>query len=85
MSDYIKSASTLCGNPSCELQQVFSICDGPADATTFAQFLHRAEGLSNAVRSLHEAEAHVQPSDVLCLQFSSGTTGSPKVSMLTHK
>ncbi|KAK5063096.1 hypothetical protein LTR84_005172 [Exophiala bonariae] len=33
---------------------------------------------------LQEAESLVSPDDVCSLQFTSGTTGSPKVAMLTH-
>ncbi|KAI9925758.1 hypothetical protein ASPWEDRAFT_158213 [Aspergillus wentii DTO 134E9] len=33
---------------------------------------------------LHRAEKMVTPSDILNLQFTSGTTGSPKAAMLTH-
>ncbi|KAF5549195.1 aldehyde dehydrogenase [Fusarium mexicanum] len=36
-------------------------------------------------QQLERAEIRVRPSDVLNMQFTSGTTGLPKVSMLTHK
>jgi len=39
---------------------------------------------SSASNQLQAAEAKVQPSDLMNLQFTSGTTGSPKAAMLTH-
>jgi len=39
---------------------------------------------SFASNQLQAAEAKVHPSDLMNLQFTSGTTGSPKAAMLTH-
>ncbi|KAM5347769.1 hypothetical protein ACJ41O_007593 [Fusarium nematophilum] len=41
-------------------------------------------GLRAGTKDLVEAEREVQPDDVCSLQFTSGTTGRPKVAMLTH-
>jgi long-subunit acyl-CoA synthetase (AMP-forming) len=38
----------------------------------------------NLEAGLDAAEAKVRPDDVCNLQFTSGTTGSPKAAMLTH-
>ncbi|KAF5645826.1 4-coumarate ligase [Fusarium tjaetaba] len=44
------------------------------------------DGINGSITDgqLQQAETRVQPSDVLNMQFTSGTTGLPKISMLTH-
>ena len=42
------------------------------------------QGTSITEVDLQKAESLVEPDDVCSLQFTSGTTGSPKVAMLTH-
>ncbi|KAB2574739.1 Acyl-CoA synthetase family member 2 [Lasiodiplodia theobromae] len=37
------------------------------------------------LENIHKASARVKPTDVLNLQFTSGTTGTPKAAMLTHR
>lgn len=49
---------------------------------TYDGLLSRARNVDQM--ALQVAEAQVQPSDVLNLQFTSGTTGNPKAAMLTH-
>ncbi|KAF5604202.1 4-coumarate ligase [Fusarium pseudocircinatum] len=63
--------------------------DRPASRELFN--CHRYEdflndGINGSItdEQLERAETCVQPSDVLNMQFTSGTTGLPKVSMLTH-
>lgn len=42
-------------------------------------------GLDVPPKDLERAEKAVQAEDVCSLQFTSGTTGKPKVAMLTHR
>lgn len=42
-------------------------------------------GLDVPAKELERAERTVQAEDVCSLQFTSGTTGKPKVAMLTHR
>lgn len=42
-------------------------------------------GQSSSAKQVAEVAATISPSDVCNLQFTSGTTGSPKAAMLTHK
>lgn len=42
-------------------------------------------GLEVPPKELDRAEKAVQADDVCSLQFTSGTTGKPKVAMLTHR
>ena len=42
-------------------------------------------GLEVPAKDLEGAEKAVQADDVCSLQFTSGTTGKPKVAMLTHR
>ncbi|BCS18591.1 putative long-chain-fatty-acid-CoA ligase [Aspergillus puulaauensis] len=52
------------------------------DFTTYAQVVER--GLPLSSNALPAREAELQPEDVCNLQFTSGSTGSPKAAMLTH-
>lgn len=52
------------------------------DSQTYSAFTSS----SSVVESrLTEAEAKVSATDVLNMQFTSGTTGAPKAAMLTHR
>lgn len=50
--------------------------------SSYDQFLSSARIVDGA--ELAQAERKVKPSDIINLQFTSGTTGSPKAAMLTH-
>ncbi|KAJ4152141.1 hypothetical protein NW765_017650 [Fusarium oxysporum] len=54
------------------------------DCQSYAEFLNRGTSIFMNDARLRGAEAKVRPSDVLNLQFTSGTTGAPKAAMLTH-
>ena len=51
---------------------------------TYTDFVSNNHAGSVIESTLMLAEAKVQPTDVLNLQFTSGTTGAPKAAMLTH-
>jgi long-subunit acyl-CoA synthetase (AMP-forming) len=50
----------------------------------YAGFVSEGNSASMSESALKRAETTVQPTDVLNLQFTSGTTGAPKAAMLTH-
>jgi long-subunit acyl-CoA synthetase (AMP-forming) len=50
----------------------------------YAGFVNESISGSSSESALKRAESAVQPTDVLNLQFTSGTTGAPKAAMLTH-
>ena len=54
----------------------------PRAILSYDQFLSAASHVSRT--ELEQAERRVNPDDILNLQFTSGTTGSPKAAMLTH-
>lgn len=51
---------------------------------TYASFAGESMPASGSESALKRAESAVQSTDVLNLQFTSGTTGAPKAAMLTH-
>ena len=51
---------------------------------TYTDFVSKNHAGSVTENTLMLAEARVQPTDVLNMQFTSGTTGTPKAAMLTH-
>lgn len=56
---------------------------GPDGAIPYESLILR--GLDVPPKELERAEKAVQADDVCSLQFTSGTTGKPKVAMLTHR
>lgn len=50
----------------------------------YSTFVSLADQYDTHDIRLHEAAAKVNPHDVLNIQFTSGTTGSPKAAQLTH-
>lgn len=56
--------------------------DSSSSLSSYKSFV--SSPASSASNQLQAAEAKVQPSDLMNLQFTSGTTGSPKAAMLTH-
>ncbi|KAH8754375.1 hypothetical protein F5883DRAFT_650584 [Diaporthe sp. PMI_573] len=54
------------------------------DFCSYTSFLERPSRISCGDSALRMAESIVVPSDVLSLQFTSGTTGLPKAASLTH-
>lgn len=51
--------------------------------STFAAMLADGEKVRSSV--LRDREMAVSPHDICNLQFTSGTTGSPKAAMLSHQ
>lgn len=54
-----------------------------AELMTYSSFNQKAQASSDG--ALQSAEKGIKNSDVLSLQFTSGTTGAPKAAMLTHR
>lgn len=52
---------------------------------TYTQFLLRAQSIYMTESGIAREEQAVKSTDVLNLQFTSGTTGMPKAAMLTHR
>lgn len=52
-------------------------------ALSYTQFLQRGKVI-NKNQDLNR-DVHVNPNDVCCFQFTSGTTGPRKASMLSHR
>jgi acyl-CoA synthetase (AMP-forming)/AMP-acid ligase II len=50
---------------------------------TYSKFLKGADSIT--LERLAAAESSVQAEDVVNVQFTSGTTGSPKAALLTHQ
>jgi len=75
--------STLPGRNLPELRQVVMVGDSvPAGAISWTAFANRA-GVVPA-QQLARARAGVLPEDTLLIQFTSGTTATPKGAMLSH-
>lgn len=51
--------------------------------STYEKFLDQANLISES--TLFEMEKNVQDDQVCTFQFTSGTTGAPKIAMLTHR
>lgn len=65
------------------LRTIISLGDAPiAGALSFAQMLTRA--VEVGAETLAKRAAAVAPKDITQIQYTSGTTGSPKGAMLTH-
>ncbi|KAJ5144246.1 uncharacterized protein N7515_003033 [Penicillium bovifimosum] len=58
--------------------------DGGIEVQLYNAFTSNGLSESENNSSLEQAESRVIPEDVVNLQFTSGTTGSPKAAMLTH-
>lgn len=54
-----------------------------AELMTYSSFNQKSQSSSDG--ALQSAEKGIKNSDVLSLQFTSGTTGAPKAAMLTHR
>jgi long-subunit acyl-CoA synthetase (AMP-forming) len=52
-------------------------------ALSYSQFLKRGKGVNQDQQQ--GRDVHVKPEDVCCFQFTSGTTGPRKASMLSHR
>ncbi|KAL4807216.1 hypothetical protein BDV18DRAFT_159434 [Aspergillus unguis] len=65
-----------------ELQQVILFRAEASSTDTYSNFLSKARTATD--QALSQAQARLAPEDVLNLQFTSGTTGSPKAAMLTN-
>lgn len=50
---------------------------------SYTRLLERGKAI-NEYQELHR-DVHVKPDDVCCFQFTSGTTGPRKASMLSHR
>ncbi|KAJ5800650.1 uncharacterized protein N7518_002718 [Penicillium psychrosexuale] len=64
------------------LEEIVIIRESYNNFTTYHDVMER--GLSQAAHVLQDREAELRPDDVCNLQFTSGSTGSPKAAMLTH-
>jgi len=83
-SDYFALLAEARSNACPKLRCVVSIKDdAPLGGLTWSDFLARASAVSNA--TLDTRQAQVRPSDVVNIQYTSGTTGFPKGAMLTHR
>ena len=66
-----------------ELQQVVLARGEYSDFKTYDQLV--LDGSAVSLSLVHRRSNLVNPSDVCNLQFTSGSTGNPKASMLTHQ
>ncbi|KAJ5382109.1 hypothetical protein N7517_000020 [Penicillium concentricum] len=64
------------------LEEIVILRESYNNFTTYHDVMER--GLSQAAHVLQDREAELRPDDVCNLQFTSGSTGSPKAAMLTH-
>ncbi|KAG0153810.1 hypothetical protein PDIDSM_1189 [Penicillium digitatum] len=64
------------------LEEIVILRDSYNNFPTYQDVMER--GLSQAAHVLQDREAELRPDDVCNLQFTSGSTGSPKAAMLTH-
>ena len=83
-SDYFALLAEARSDACPKLRCVVSIKDdAPLGGLTWSDFLARASAVSNATLDTRQAQA--RPSDVVNIQYTSGTTGFPKGAMLTHR
>ncbi len=61
-----------------------AVCSKALDSQIYNDFVSSAHSGPVFEADLKRAETITQPTDVLNLQFTSGTTGAPKAAMLTH-
>lgn len=78
LGPYPKNAAT-----SESLEEIVILRESHNNFTTYHDVMER--GLSQAAHVLQDREAELRPDDVCNLQFTSGSTGSPKAAMLTHQ
>ncbi|KAG5744901.1 hypothetical protein H9Q70_012395 [Fusarium xylarioides] len=85
--DHVYQAATT-AEVSASLEQLIMLDRSPSrelfNCHRYEDFLNDGINGSMTDEQLERAETRVQPSDVLNMQFTSGTTGLPKISMLTH-
>ncbi|KXG49181.1 AMP-dependent synthetase/ligase [Penicillium griseofulvum] len=77
LGPYPKKAAT-----SESLEEIVVLRENYNNFNTYQDVIKR--GLSQAAHVLQDREAELRPDDVCNLQFTSGSTGSPKAAMLTH-
>ncbi|KAK4495535.1 hypothetical protein PRZ48_013867 [Zasmidium cellare] len=83
MGPAIEHVERLIHDKESELKEVVVIGDESAQQTTYAQFLERASSSPISDTELRLLEDAVESTSPVLLQFTSGTTGNPKVSVLT--
>lgn len=86
MSKHIEVATNLASRNGTRMNEVIILGDVEpqlAREITYAQFRRRAAGTNDVQLKLFEQSPHHL--DGVMLQFTSGTTGHPKSSVLTHQ
>ncbi|KAJ9606279.1 hypothetical protein H2200_009240 [Cladophialophora chaetospira] len=84
LSDHIRAVTMELSSLPCVLLP--STVGTSFDATRLCEYSSfLSEGWKVSIPKLIQAEGLVKNSDVLNLQFTSGTTGAPKAAMLSHK
>lgn len=87
MSEHVKVAKQVKLSMAACLEEVVVISDngyiGDAQSVSYAQFTQGVFAASQA--ELQAFENLQRPADGVMIQFTSGTTGTPKCSVLTHR